>query len=1849
MDARRSLDATVATDGEERVLASSPGYVDPTEGRCSTPVMPEDDHVDHSYCEPLRDHAGGDASRVTPNTVRRKAQSVRSNASSRESQRRLKQCEAEVQLAELDATIQRAQAKKVVLKKKLAHDMARMAADDEGGDESSTRSRLVQMDRTEEWVRRGGGTDALLARPRPLNSHAPTHKNKNEKPLLRNQPESGTLTGYRNLPSRPPTSEEYIVHMNRLVEAVTTGRSSRPRPKQTYELPTFTGNPADWLAFRRTYYNSTKMYNFEAFENIARLQAALQGVAKMAVEDLLRACDEPEEIMKVLEEEFGHPTLLLECAMNKVRELPRVTDSGRELRGFTAVVKNCVSLLRAVRADGYLNNPQVVSDILNKLTPYQRAQYGEFIMKKDISSDVDLRVSPSLELVVEFLGQLSRASVYYAPANPFTLPVQNVPVRASREQKRSVRPVQHKVMTQAEATSSVDRKDNGSSARAETVVKDCKCVLCNLPHQLPQCEQFRKMTTRDRWKLVKDRKLCFKCLLGSHSRKYCKAKRCSRCRWPHHTLLHEDRPAAGSSASANPERTEEAVTTMGGERTRALLKVLPVTIIDDDGRETPTYALLDDGATISVVDESCVEGIGGPVAPLRLVTAGGNIVEDNQSRRVKIKLRGTNGECHVVSVRTMHNAELPVHTLPACVLEANPHLRALDCVAMEGVRPMLLLGQDNWELIVGTEVRKGKSGKPVASLTQLGWVVHGPVGTVSGPIEMVNCVQVSDASLHSLVKAQFELEAIGVSKVPRRNAENDQAMRILESTARRVEGGWEVGLLWNRAAVEMPDNHAYARRRLLGIERKMDADAEYASAYCAQIDRLVKEGYAHKVTDGVKNSPVWYLPHFGVKNPNKPGKLRLVYDAAAEYQGTSLNDRLFSGPDLLNSLLGILFRFRSGPIAFTGDIMDMFLRVKIREADRGAQLFLWRGMERSREPDVYVMTSMIFGATSSPCSANYVLRRNADEFRDTYPEAVSAVHDKHYMDDYLDSVSTVAEARKLIEEVSTIHREGGFNIRGWVSNSSELRKQLPEVTAEPTRIEEGKLSSEQERTLGMMWSPESDTFSFDLSFKRLPPDIVEGHVTPTKRQFLSFVMSIFDPLGLASPCTIQSRILMQRIWRSGIGWDEQLKELEKELWEKWLKDLQLLREVSIARWYRITGDEVELHVFADASELAYAAVAYIVGAGEDGQRTVAMVAGKARVAPLKIVSIPRMELQAAVLACRLANTVVNEIGKSISSTTLWSDSRTVLAWIANDNRDYPKFVAHRLAEIDQCVSRGNWRWVPSQNNPADEATKLVWPGGRSNWVAGPPFLRCPQEQWPGVGTEGMQPVEEDEGTIAFVNVVDEPKSPLIDAARHSSWSRALRVVARVICFTRTCRGRRSAGITAEDLREAELRLLVQSQAASFSKELSALRAGRALPADSRLRALDPMIFDDGLLRVRGRLSAAPDLSFDERHPVILDGRDHLTRLLVRSYHVRALHSNHEAVLNQMRERFWILRGRTTVRAVVARCQLCRIRHAKHTQPKMGDLPAIRTLNTRRAFVHCGVDYYGPMQVAIGRRREKRWGVLFTCMVTRAVHLDLAATLDASSAIMALRRLIARRGQPARMYSDRGTNFVGANRELRAALQTLDHDRVREAAENRGIQWTFNPPAAPHMGGCWERLVRSVKEALKVTLRERAPREEVLQTLLAEAELVVNSRPLAYVADDPDEPVVITPNHLLLGTAAGDTGLCAADPADLNARAQWKRANVLADMFWRRWLRQYLPTLQRRQKWTLDSPPVRIGDVVVISDGNLPRNMWPKGIVKKVYPGSDGHIRVVDVRTSTGVLRRPVVKIIVLPTDGMLLG
>jgi transposase InsO family protein len=446
-------------------------------------------------------------------------------------------------------------------------------------------------------------------------------------------------------------------------------------------------------------------------------------------------------------------------------------------------------------------------------------------------------------------------------------------------------------------------------------------------------------------------------------------------------------------------------------------------------------------------------------------------------------------------------------------------------------------------------------------------------------------------------------------------------------------------------------------------------------------------------------------------------------------------------------------------------------------------------------------------------------------------------------------------------------------------------------------------------------------------------------------------------------------------------------------------------------------------------------------------------------------------------------------------------------------------------------------------------------------------------------------------------------------------------------------------VTVDEMKEAEKLWWKKIQSDSFSSEIHSLQKGKPLDRESRLRQLSPFLDEEGFLRVKGRIDAALDLPVETKRPIILDTKHSYTKLLIDHCHREGAHQGQARVMNDLRQKFWILDIRTAVRASWTRCQECKNKRAQPIIPEMGALPSSRVTSRRLPFSQTGVDYFGPMEVTIGRSRVKRWGVLFSCMATRAIHLEVSPTLETDQMIMALTRFISLRGRPEDIHSDNGTNFVGADAELRRCLEEMNQDTLTTTMATNGIRWHFIPPAAPHMGGSWERLVQMVKKHLRTLLKEKAPKEFTLLTLLAEVENMVNSRPLTEVSNDPADLEALTPNHFLrMGTDVGPTIPGKYEDRDMFLRKEWRKAQRMADQFWERWVREYLPTLIRREKWHDTAKPIMVDDVVIVVDDQLPRNNWTKGIITGTFPGKDGIVRAVDVKTTTGTFRRPVAKI-----------
>ncbi|XP_062704642.1 uncharacterized protein LOC134286945 [Aedes albopictus] len=565
-----------------------------------------------------------------------------------------------------------------------------------------------------------------------------------------------------------------------------------------------------------------------------------------------------------------------------------------------------------------------------------------------------------------------------------------------------------------------------------------------------------------------------------------------------------------------------------------------------------------------------------------------------------------------------------------------------------------------------------------------------------------------------------------------------------------------------------------------------------------------------------------------------------------------------------------------------------------------------------------------------------------------------------------------------------------------------------------------------------------------------------------------------------------------------------------------------------------------------------------------------------------------------------------------------------------------------------------WMYVPTKQNVADDGTK--WQGlpdltSQSRWFIGPYFLYCSEEDWP--RSPQSSHTAELELHPSVMSHFIAPTS-VICVDEYSCWDRIVKVVALLHRFPSNCKLKLLkkptivGPVSSQEIKVAESYLFRQAQQETFPDEVAHLRRFQdtsessvtAVPKSSPLHQKSPWLDHYGVMRMRGRIAACDYATDDAKYPIILPRDHHTTRLIVAHYHHKLHHQNHETVINEIRQKFSIPQLRSTYTKVRNNCQRCKNDRAVPRAPIMADLPLARLDAFTRPFTHVGVDFFGPYEVVVGRRIEKRWGLLATCLTIRAIHIEVVHSLSTNS-IMALRNFISRRGKPQTFYSDRGTNFVGANRVLEEIDSIIKEEELMKEFVDTDTSWTFLPPASPHMGGSWERLIGSVKKNLMAILPARKLTDEVLRNLLTEIESTVNSRPLTHVPVDDDSAPALTPNHFLLGSTNGSKPLSNADDSGSVLRQTWLLSQVQANRFWKRWVTDYLPEITRRTKWFVHTKPIEMNDIVVIVDPKSPRNCWPRGRIINIHLGKDGQPRSATVRTTSGIYERPTTKLAVL--------
>lgn len=1385
-----------------------------------------------------------------------------------------------------------------------------------------------------------------------------------------------------------------------------------------------------------------------------------------------------------------------------------------------------------------------------------------------------------------------------------------------------------------------------------------KCSYCEKAHSIYSCDDFKKMDSKKRNDWAKNAKACYKCL-QFHKFGECKSKHaCKKCDKSHSTLLHYDTPRNSSMqqnninkpnskavlcATVSNENNDESAETIriaaniATNNTKALLSTAMINVMTGQGEPLLMKALIDGGSQGVFIRESSAH-------LLKL-----------KSKKLSVEIEGILSSktmvvpCVNLDIRPRFESEYKL-TAEAIVLKKLPIISS--CVPANVKRydhlqnlkyadPSFDVDKDI-DVILGTVerakiikpglIKSSEENAPIAENTEFGWIISGSCNS-DAKLKIVSLV--SHIEINEKLDRFFAAEDIWDDCEPISDNERYCEQHFIENTKRDANGKYIVKLPMKNKN-DMPDlgvSRKTAVATLLSLEEKFKKNSSLREQYKQFIHEFIELGHMRLVKNDTAEMS-YYLPHHCVIKESTTTKLRVVFNASQKTNnGKSLNDELLSGKMEQEKIMPLLMRLRKYKIALTGDLEKMYRQIWVDKSQTSLQRIVWRDAPNEPIRD-YELLTITYGTQNAPYLAIRILKQLAEDVKLNYPEAAKIIANDFYMDDMITGFDDELQAMKMYHELKDALLQGGFNIRKFVSNSKMVMEHIPENDRE-TKV------NDKTKTLGISYDQETDDFTCQLHLNQ--------ELATTKRKIFSEIASIYDPMGWLVPLTLKAKTIMQKIWTlqtekgKAYEWDQQLPDTVIGEWHALKLQIPLINNLRIPRWLQTTSSSyVELHGFADASEVGYACVIFVRILRDDGGIHMQQLVAKSRMAPIKKLTIPRLELLAAELLARLACKVIDTMQMEFKRVCLWSDSKIVLAWIHGNPKRWKTFVASRITKIHQNTAAHNWYHVKGEENPADCGSRGLSPNEllrHELWWHGPRFLYDANYNY-----EDCEFDTKEEATLKVFTAVTSDVSIL---PKTNTFGKLQRVIAYVLRFIKKCKGGKIDGhVTTREKKDATIVIIKQVQKEHFSDEIRALKSGNNINSSSKIKSLCAFLDENGLLRVGGRLKHS-ELQYDTKHQMLLPKSD-ITNLIIDEAHRYGLHSGPRLTEAILRKRYWLINSQSCIRKQIKRCVKCARYNPKLQCQIMADLPSSRVKMAEKAFIRSAVDFAGPIKVKASKLRNakivKGYISIFVCMTTRALHIELVGDLTAESFVAALRRFVARRGRITDLYSDNGTNFVGANKILKE-LSEREKDEFELQLSNelvsKEIDWHFAPPGSPTFNGLAEAAVKTTKHHLLRAIGQNALTFEELTTLLYQIESVVNMRPLCPMSNDPNELSVLTPAHFLnlVPTTIPEENL---EDTKANWLSRWQLVQRLHQQFWTKWKNEYLMELQKRNKWTTKRPNLEVGELVLIKDENLPASQWPMGRVQEVHPGDDDLTRVVSVKTANSVLKRGINKIAPLP-------
>ena len=896
-----------------------------------------------------------------------------------------------------------------------------------------------------------------------------------------------------------------------------------------------------------------------------------------------------------------------------------------------------------------------------------------------------------------------------------------------------------------------ERTKSKTSIFSHLMTSNNPCPLCKDSHKLYKCAKFLQMNVKTREEFVRTNKLCFNCLQRHLVSECSSSNTCRICKGKHHSLIHRGvnssmttegqrsasvPPAADGWVGSSSEfsTTPSSAPVLSGHvsdssNQQALLSTILLNVTGDDGNQMTCRALLDNGSMVSFISESLVQLLRLPKTSANLQING--IGECSRSVRgmVSCTIEAASQPQQSIQINAYVlpsiTGNLPTTRIPQHEWSHLQGIQLADPHFNEPYRVDMLLGADIMGEILTPGIIKGPRGTPTAFNTMFGWVLTGSVSSASDAPHL----HPPEVSCHLILTDDDNLTRFWkMEELPSKPAwsleEKECETHFISTHTRSNTGRYYVSLPFKDSPLlgASKDN---ALRRLKSVEKRLARNQQHRQSYHQCLDEYLTLGHAESVPEPDMKKSVeetFYLPHHFVLNEaSSTTKLRVVFDASCKSStGVSLNDKIMIGPKLQSDLYDILIRFRIHPVAMIADIGKMYRQIYLHPEDKDYHRFLWRN-DPGDPVQEFRLTTVTFGVASSSHHARRCLHQLAQDEQVKYPQAADVIRDDSYMDDVLCGASTVPQALTLQKQLIDMLASSGFVLRKWVSNSAELLQHLPPEMIESKVSLDLDLDESFIKTLGVSWNHIKDTFQYEVNPSTLP-DV-------TKRTLLSDTAKVFDPMGLISPTLVVAKILFQRLWLAGIEWDDPLPPDIQHAWLQWRTQICQLQQLRIPRCIttsRVHDPCYQLCGFSDASERAYAAVVYLRAVGSNGSTMVNLVTGKTKVAPLKPLSLPRLELSAAWLLARLLKRVGDVLSSLNPEVLAWTDSLITLQWIRGHPSRWKTFVANRVSEIQDLCPPAHWRYVPSKENPADCASRGLNADELCNfklWWNGPSWLQ----------------------------------------------------------------------------------------------------------------------------------------------------------------------------------------------------------------------------------------------------------------------------------------------------------------------------------------------------------------------------------------------------------------------------------------------------------------------------------------------------------------------------------------------